>query len=161
MKKSILLFGAPGASSDIEALTKAHVGGYTRKDGTYVQEHEDGRQAAQSAPATESKNKDYGFYGEALNQHIRDKHGDGAFHGDLSSDQMAAAHKAASKRFSDTAHHLVSAGHFKTHEEARNYLDSKHGRHLHDGATFHGGDVSKVPWLKKDVADHKAETGKK
>lgn len=43
MKKSILLFGAPGASEAIETLTKAHVAGYTRSDGTYVQEHEDGR----------------------------------------------------------------------------------------------------------------------
>lgn len=46
MKKSILLFGAPGASEAIETLTKAHVAGYTRSDGAYVPEHEDNRTAA-------------------------------------------------------------------------------------------------------------------
>lgn len=48
MKKAILLFGAPGASEALAELAKAQVQGYTRKDGTYVQQHQDSRQEARS-----------------------------------------------------------------------------------------------------------------
>lgn len=49
--KPILLFGAAGAGDAIADLTKAQVKGYTRSDGTYVQEHQDNRQAAKPKPA--------------------------------------------------------------------------------------------------------------
>lgn len=156
--KPVLLFGAAGASDAVEALTKARVKGYTRSDGTYVPEHQDSRTEAQ-APVTESRNTEWGFHGEAVRQHIRDKHGADVHEGSLSPENQKAAHNEAAKRFSDTANHLVQAGHFASHEEARDYLDSTHGRHLHDAATMHGGDASKVPWLKKDVADYKKKSG--
>ncbi len=43
MQKCILLFGKPGALGE---LTKSRISGYTRKDGTFVAEHDDKRQAA-------------------------------------------------------------------------------------------------------------------
>lgn len=46
MKAPIYLFCRPEAAGQLETLAKAHISAYTRKDGTYVQEHEDSRQAA-------------------------------------------------------------------------------------------------------------------
>lgn len=114
-----------------------------------------------AAPSAEvkTKNESDGYHGEAMAQYMRDTHGEDGYHGDLSPDQSKAASDAAHKKFSDAAHSLVSGGHFGSHDEARDYLDSKHGRHLHDGATFHGGDISKVAWLGKDVAAYKKKAG--
>jgi len=52
MKKSVILFGPPGA---IAELKKAHVAGYTRSDGTFVAEHDDSRQAAAPKPSAPAK----------------------------------------------------------------------------------------------------------
>lgn len=110
-----------------------------------------------AAPAIKTQNEGYGFHGEAMSQHIRDKHGAGTYHGDLSEKDYNEAKEAGHKKFAEAADKLVSGGHFGSHEEARDYLDSTHGRHLHDGASFHGGDVSKVPWLAKDVKSYKGK----
>jgi hypothetical protein len=46
MKAPIYFFCRPETAGQLETLAKAHVSAYTRKDGTYVQAHEDSRQAA-------------------------------------------------------------------------------------------------------------------
>lgn len=54
MQKPVLLFGKPGA---LEELRKSHIAGYTRKDGTFVQEHDDKRQAAAPESPTSRASK--------------------------------------------------------------------------------------------------------
>lgn len=115
--------------------------------------------APKDSPAAKTQNEGYGYHGEALNQHIRDTHGEDTYHGSLTEVQHNAAYAAADKKFGEAAQKLVDGGHFGSTDEARDYLDSTHGRHLHDGATFHGGDISKVKWLAKDVADYKKKNG--
>ncbi len=112
-----------------------------------------------SAPAVETQNEGYGFHGEAYNQHLSDKLGPDNYYSAAKESDHVEAGKAAAKRFDDAAKHLVSAGHFGSPEEARDYLDSTHGRHLHDAATSTGGDISKVSWLAKDVAAYKRRNG--
>lgn len=166
------------------SLAKAHVGSFTRKDGTFVKEHDNGRQAAApkpaagraagkapaakkvvarkeaaTAPAVKPKNEGHGFHGEAENEHLRQKHGPDEYHLRASQSDREEANAAAHKRFGEAAGKLVAGGHFDSHEKAGEYLDSRHGRHLHDAASEHGGDVSKVPWLSKDVARYKKTGG--
>lgn len=112
-----------------------------------------------AAPAAKTQNEGYGYHGEALNQHIRDTHGEDTYHGSLTEAQHNAAYAAAAKKFGEAAQKLVDGGHFENTDQARDYLDATNGRHLHDGATFHGGDISKVKWLAKDVADYKKKNG--
>lgn len=40
MKKPVILITSPESAGELEALQKAHVKGYTRKDGTFVKEHD-------------------------------------------------------------------------------------------------------------------------
>lgn len=40
MAKPIILITSPESASEMEALQKAHVSSYTRKDGTFVKEHD-------------------------------------------------------------------------------------------------------------------------
>lgn len=147
----------------VPALLKAHVQSYTRKDGTFVKEHDDTRQAAapkaagmskKAAPEVMSRNTDYGFHGEAVNHHLRSKLGPDNYYSDAKESDHIEARNAAKKKFSEAAHSLVQAGHFKTHDEARDYLDSKSGRHLHNSAP--DGNITKVGWLAKDVKNYKA-----
>ena len=109
------------------------------------------------APETKSQNEDWGFHGEAITQHLKDKHGPENYYRNATEQDHKDAKSAASKKFSDAAHKLVQAGHFDKHEQARDYLDATHGRHLHDAAP--DGDVAKVPWLAKDVKSFKRKTG--
>lgn len=125
----------------------------------YNKKFPDKKPAAPTAPETKTNNESFGFHGEAVTAHLRKKHGPEDYYDKASEGDWKEAHQAAAKRFSDTAHHLVQAGHFANHEQARDYLDSTHGRHLHDGATFHNGDVSKVSWLAKDVSHYKKKAG--
>lgn len=53
MKKSIILFGS---AAKFDELAKAHVNSYTRRDGSVVAAHEDGRRPA--APKPPAKKKD-------------------------------------------------------------------------------------------------------
>lgn len=113
---------------------------------------------AEKKPAAvdvKSGNEGYGYHGEAMHEHIRTKHGEEKGIGSLSEKDYNAATEAGHKKFAEAAGKLVDGGHFGSHDEAKGYLDSKHGRHLHDGATFHDGDINKVAWLKKDVSDYK------
>lgn len=181
MKKILIVDGS---------LAKSHVGSYTRKDGTFVKEHEDGRTAAApkpaaggskfkgeengpgpaakarfaskagNAPAVKSKNEGFGFHGEAHNDHLRAKYGSDDYHQKASQQDRDDADVVAGRHFAEAAGKLVSGGHFENHEKAGEYLDSRHGRHLHDAASEHGGDVSKVKWLGKDVAHFKKNGGK-
>lgn len=133
---------------------KSTVRSYTRKSGVVVAAHERG-----PAPKTATANEGYGFHGEALHHVVRAKHGPEKSPYDLPEKEYGEANEVASKKFSDTAHSLVSGGHFESHEQARDYLDSVHGRHLHDSATFHDGDATKVPWLKRDIENYKNRAG--
>lgn len=117
--------------------------------------------AAEAAPETKTQNEGYGFHGEAATAHLKAKYGNDDYYGKATEQDHYEADQAANKKFSDMAHHLVKNGHFDNHEQARDYLDSTHGRHLHDGATFHGGDATKVQWLGKDVAAYKKKAGLK
>jgi hypothetical protein len=116
--------------------------------------------AAGKAQVAKTKNAGNGFHGEALNAHLRNKHGSDNYYSSSSQEEQKSASAHADKRFAAAAQKLVEDGHFESHEKAGEYLDSRHGRHLHDGASAHGGDVSKVPWLKKDVAHFKKTGGK-
>lgn len=121
---------------------------------------------AKKAPKQKAKvkvntqNEGYGFHGEALAQSVRDKHGPDKSPYDLPEHEQLLHGDIANKRFSEAANKLVQGGHFPDHEQARDYLDSTHGRHLHDGATMHGGDITKVPWLAADVAHYKKAAAK-
>jgi hypothetical protein len=151
MSKTFLVF---------PALLKAHVKSYTRKDGAFVQEHDDKRQAAApnpAAPEVRTRNSDFGFHGEAVTHHLRSKLGPDNYYSDAKESDLIEANSAAKKKFSAAANHLVQAGHFDSHDAARDYLDSKSGRHLHNAAP--DGDISKVGWLAKDVKNHKAMGG--
>jgi hypothetical protein len=142
-------------------LVKAHVAGYTRKDGIVVKEHDDKRAAAgskptgASAPKAVTKNEGYGFHGEASREFLSRRHGADDYYGKSTEKDWKDAHSHADTKLHEAADHLVSAGHFENHQQAGDYLDSTHGRHLHDGASFHDGDVSKVPWLGRDVKAYK------
>lgn len=52
--------------AELEEMTKAHVGGYTRKDGTYVKEHDDSR-AATVRPQSPKLKFGSGFTGHVSN----------------------------------------------------------------------------------------------
>ena len=112
---------------------------------------------AKEAPVAKTANEGFGYHGEAFYDHFRESHGGNADASPFEAPEseynasMAAGHK----KFGEAAQKLVDGGHFGSHDEARDYLDSTHGRHLHDGGTFHGGDIAKVPWLAKDVAHYK------
>lgn len=106
--------------------------------------------AGSAKPTIKTGNEGYGFHGEA---------------------SMAARQAGsktptedAGKRFSNAAHHLVDKGHFKTHEEARDFLDSTVGRHMHDELMSHtkDSDLSKLPAdrLARNVNWYKKEKGK-
>lgn len=71
-----------------------------------------------------TNNDGYGFHGEA-----------------------GAAGQDADAAFAKAADHLVAKKHFPTHDAARDFLDSTHGRHLHDELTHHteDSDLSKMP----------------
>lgn len=124
-----------------------------------VSDPDHNKKGAAKKVVAKTQNEGYGYHGEAMNQHIRDKHGEEAYLGSLSEKDVKAAYDAGHKKFAEAAQKLVDAGHFDNHDQAREYLDSTHGRHLHDGATFHGGDISKVKWLAKDVAAYKKKAG--
>jgi hypothetical protein len=139
----------------VPALLKAHVSAFTRKDGTYVAEHDDKRQgAAPAAPKVQTRNEGYGFHGEAYQHHLRETVGGEDYFTDAKEKDHVDARAAADTKFSNTAHQLVQAGHFNNHDDARDYLDSRSGRHLHDEAP--DGDISKVGWIAKDVKNQKA-----
>ena len=77
-------------------------------------------------------NEGYGYHGEAYLHSQREN---------PSADHM----KAADDYFDTVASELISAGHFKTNDEARDFLDSTIGRHLADNIGI-GKSVSKVSW---------------
>ena len=96
-----------------EKLTKSHVSGYTKKDGTVVQEHEDSR-----SKKIITNNEGYGYHGEAYM--APREHGMGEHSSSIADEHFHEAAKAVMK------HGNVDA------TDARNYLDSAFGRHLHD-----------------------------
>lgn len=107
-----------------------------------------------------SDNKDFGFYGESISSSLRQQLGHDHEYDAARKEHYEVAHEHAAKKFSDAANHLVKEGHFDAHHKARDYLDSKDGRHLHDaiGDTSNGEDVSKVKWLDKSVKKFKDGT---
>lgn len=153
MAKTILVFPA-------RLLAKAHVAGYTRKDGAFVREHDDKRKATPRAKkastaktAVKTNNEGWGFHGEASNSYIRKKYDPDFDHGHASESDINEARAHADRMFQGAADHLVQAKHFDNHEQARDYLDSRNGRHLHDSSD--DGEISGVKWLAKDVANYK------
>lgn len=110
----------------------------------------------------ETKNEGRGFHGEALAQSVMDKHGSEQSPYDLPEHEQRLHRDVAHKRFSEAANKLVDGGHFASHDEARDYLDSTHGRHLHDAAVNYSPkdlDITKVSWLANDVKHFKKAAG--
>lgn len=162
MSKTLIVFPARLGA---DVMAKSHVAGYTRKDGVFVKEHDSGRKATKSrktaaakpssgaTPVTKTKNEGWGFHGGALSQYVRDNHGPDASESD-SQEIHNAAYAYADKKFSEAAHSLVQNGHFDTHAQARDYLDSSYGRHSHD-ELGDDGDISKTRWIGRYVEKHK------
>lgn len=71
------------AINNLELIAKAHVGSFTRKDGTFVNEHDDGRQAAAPKPGSGGfsvrKNGAASLRGEHEDGHAEIEHRDGKF----------------------------------------------------------------------------------
>jgi|GEM_PF-2429956 len=143
---------ADGARSFVNTEGSA----YARYHAPVDSEKADGKTGS-AAPQTKSKNEDWGFHGEAVKEHLKSKLGPENYYANATERDHTDARAAAAKKFSDTAHKLVEAGHFSSHDQARDYLDATHGRHLHDAAP--DGNVTKVPWLAKDVKSYKAKNG--
>jgi len=106
-----------------------------------------------AAPRTETANEGNGFHGIAQDHHAEEEVGkDGDIYRAPESTIRKVEAKAA-ESYSAAADHLVKNGHFDSHEKARDFLDSRMGRHLGDTARDHGGmDLSKVP--EKNIKDH-------
>lgn len=51
LKAEVVASDVAALHGQAQALLKAHISGYTRKDGTFVKEHDDGRAAAKPKPA--------------------------------------------------------------------------------------------------------------
>lgn len=158
MSKTLIVFPARLGA---DVMVKSHVAGYTRKDGVFIKEHDSGKTAKSNArtsagskvPVTKTKNEGWGFHGGAVSQYVRDNHGPDASESD-SQEIHNAAHAHADKKFSEAAHSLVQNGHFDTHAQARDYLDSSYGRHSHD-ELGDDGDISKTRWIGRYVGKHK------
>jgi hypothetical protein len=87
----------------------------------------------------ETRNSQWGFYGTSA----RNAAGDGdptLKHHQKATDDYAAAHA-----------YLMKAGHFSKPEHARDYLDSKSGRHLAD----QGKPLEQISWVGSDVKSFK------
>lgn len=109
--------------------------------------------AKKPAVTVRTRNESHGFHGEAYSHHLRQKHGPDNYISNATEQDHVAARAHAEKLFSNTANKLVQAGHFEKPEDARDYLDSKSGRHFHNEAP--DGDINKVSWLAKDVKNYK------
>lgn len=108
--------------------------------------------AAKPAPVAKTQNEGYGFHGEARNSHLQANVGEN-YDREATEAQHVAAKGHADKQFAEAANHLVDKGHFKDHDEATKFLDSKSGRHLHNETD---GDLSKSKWLPSMVKHYKA-----
>lgn len=146
------------SKDEVEALKKKASGVSDMKEAAPSKPvHADSDSAQKKRPVkVKSQNEDWGYHGEAYSQYIGERGSDPI---SVTERQHNAAMKHAGEKFSDAANYLVDAGHFDKHDDARDFLDSKSGRHLHDGATFHDGDISKVQWLGKQVKDYKKANG--
>lgn len=163
MSKSLVVFPARLGA---DVMAKANVAGYTRKDGVFVKDHDSGKTAKKpkarssskgGVPVTKTENEGWGFHGEAMSRHVTDNHGpDVDRYASQEIHSAALAH--AGKKFSEAAHSLVQNGHFDTHEQARDFLDSRYGRHSHD-ELGPDGDINKNRWLSHYVKLHKKEAG--
>lgn len=164
MSKSLVVFPARLGA---DVMAKANVAGYTRKDGVFVKEHDSGKAAKKpkasssskgGVPATKTENEGWGFHGGASESYLREKHGPDFDHSNASSKDISDARAHADKKFQGAADHLVQAKHFDNHEQARDFLDSRYGRHSHD-ELGPDGDISKNRWLGHYVKLHKKEAG--
>ena len=107
------------AITNLELIAKAHVGSYTRVDGTFVKEHDDGRVAAAPKPAgaeaaggfSVRKNGSASLRGEHDDGHAEIEHRGGKFRAIIGNevkgthDNFDAAHAQATKlggTFADT-----------------------------------------------------------
>ena len=107
----------------------------------------------------ETNNPGWGYYGEAFRYLLRKQYGDDYDPDALTEEQTREVHDQAAERFSGVVHCLTDMGYFTTVEQARDFLDSRFGRHLHDGATFHDGDIGKVVWLGRCVRQYRIGLG--
>lgn len=99
-----------------------------------------------------TQNESWGFYNEARNSALRSITGDPDSYG--TDAQRVQAEKLAAKAFDRVARELVSAGTVQTKDVARDFLDSRMGRHLGD-QIGHTGLAASVKWLGHAVRDWK------
>jgi hypothetical protein len=78
-----------------------------------------------------SHNLTHGFYWECLSQAMSNAYREELLLSELSLDEQAKMHKIAAQKFENAALCLVAEGYCRTTAEARDYLDSDYGRHLH------------------------------
>lgn len=106
-------------------------------------------------PMVTSGNEAGGYYAEALFSALVERHGPYASISDLTTDSVKISRLLAIDRFSRAAVYLIDNGYFPNGDEARDFLDSRSGRYLHDTALDYGGEIGKVKWLKQGVEDYK------
>lgn len=156
------------AITNLELIAKAHVGSYTRVDGTFVKEHDDGRVAAAPKPAgaeaaggfSVRKNGSASLRGEHDDGHAEIEHRGGKFRAIIGNevkgthDNFDAAHAQATKlggTFADThvakmrAH--VSGGSPNPATKKRTPSKPLHHSDLMEGDEIEGPDGQKHEYL--------------
>lgn len=146
------------------SLAKAHVGSYTRKDGTFVKEHDNGRQAAAPKPAAGAKGKAPAFDHPnvvAHNARMTSSH----YEPGKGSKEVEAEHVAdadtvhfAGNRYSWTSK-TGKSSHDGTPVRAFEHEESGHRVWVDDKRRVHADSTDEVESLRKKHADHEAKQG--
>jgi hypothetical protein len=117
-------------------LLKSHVKGYSRKDGTYVQDHDDKRQKKAAAPAGGGGYSHPHVVGKAT---VTDPHATGP--GDASVIQFAGTEYFSTSKKGKSFHDETPVREFESEDGHRVWMDD-HGR-------VHADDISEVDRLRK------------
>ena len=156
MKKILIVDGS---------LAKAHVNSYTRKDGTFVKEHDNGRQAAAPKPAAGAKGKKAPAFDHpnvvAENVRMTSSHyepGKGSKERDAEDPADADTVHFAGKRYSWTSK-TGKSSHDGTPVRAYEHEDSGHRVWVDDKRRVHADSTDEVESLRKQHADHQAGAG--
>lgn len=159
MKKILIVDGS---------LAKAHVSSYTRSDGTFVKEHDNGRQAAAPKPAAggraAGKAKAPAFDHPnvvAHNARMTSSHyepGKGSKEAEAKDAADADTVHFAGKRYSWTSK-TGKSNHDGTPVRAFEHEESGHRVWVDDKRRVHADSTDEVDRLRKEHADHEAKQG--
>ena len=103
-------------------------------------------------PTIFSENEGWGYFNAARSSALLDMTGNADSAGTDTQNQMA--HATARDAFARVVAELVSAKHFKNAEKAREFLDSRYGRHLGDDIG-HDKPIAACTWLPKAVRQYR------